>query len=329
MSTVRILSTCESILEALDKSISLSHLQIKAMYNSMIGGIITDPAFMTIPIDDHMVHRGHVVFDTVSIVNGRAFTLQSHVNKIIRAATNAKIELPLSKEAMSSSLKQLAASAGLRSCKIKYWISAGPGSMFIQPYPGMSVFYAIVLEGDARNENQDISKEFTVNIPLNPRFLETMKSTNYLFNALSQVESKEKGGFMGIQKTQEGYIAESSIWKIGFVLPGGRFVIAANKDDAQDEEDQLILAHANELLSQGKLSSVGKRKIHIDEAKNCEEMFLSISDTIRPVLEWDGMLIGNGTRGRISQELIDYLQHDFANPDLSESIPYELYEATP
>ncbi|PQQ12414.1 D-amino-acid transaminase chloroplastic [Prunus yedoensis var. nudiflora] len=41
-----------------------------AMYSSTYGGIILDPALMVIPIDDHMVHRGHGVFDTVIILNG-------------------------------------------------------------------------------------------------------------------------------------------------------------------------------------------------------------------------------------------------------------------
>ena len=41
-----------------------------AMYSSVFEGIILDPAMMVIPIDDHMVHRGHGVFDTATILNG-------------------------------------------------------------------------------------------------------------------------------------------------------------------------------------------------------------------------------------------------------------------
>jgi len=41
-----------------------------AMYSSIVGGITTDPAAMVIPIDDHMVHRGHGVFDTAAIMDG-------------------------------------------------------------------------------------------------------------------------------------------------------------------------------------------------------------------------------------------------------------------
>lgn len=41
-----------------------------AMYSSVFGGITTDPAYMVISMDDHMVHRGHGIFDTAAIVNG-------------------------------------------------------------------------------------------------------------------------------------------------------------------------------------------------------------------------------------------------------------------
>ncbi|PQP96908.1 D-amino-acid transaminase chloroplastic-like [Prunus yedoensis var. nudiflora] len=47
------------------------------MYSSTYGGIILDPALMVIPIDDHMVHRGHGVFDTVIILNGHMYCSSS------------------------------------------------------------------------------------------------------------------------------------------------------------------------------------------------------------------------------------------------------------
>jgi len=40
------------------------------MYSSVVGGIVLDPSMMVIPIDDHMVHRGHGVFDTSTISDG-------------------------------------------------------------------------------------------------------------------------------------------------------------------------------------------------------------------------------------------------------------------
>lgn len=33
-----------------------------AFYSSALGGIVVDPAFMSVAVDDHLVHRGHAVF---------------------------------------------------------------------------------------------------------------------------------------------------------------------------------------------------------------------------------------------------------------------------
>ena len=38
--------------------------EYKAFYSSDLGGITTHPALMCVGIDDHMIHRGHAVFDT-------------------------------------------------------------------------------------------------------------------------------------------------------------------------------------------------------------------------------------------------------------------------
>lgn len=51
--------------------------QFMAMYSSVVGGITTDPAAMVLPLDDHMVHRGHGVFDTAMIINGSVTLLLS------------------------------------------------------------------------------------------------------------------------------------------------------------------------------------------------------------------------------------------------------------
>lgn len=47
-----------------------SNQHYMAMFSSIFGGITTDPAAMVIPMDDHMVHRGHGVFDTAAIMDG-------------------------------------------------------------------------------------------------------------------------------------------------------------------------------------------------------------------------------------------------------------------
>ncbi|GJN06579.1 hypothetical protein PR202_ga24322 [Eleusine coracana subsp. coracana] len=82
-----------------------SNRSYPAMYSSIVGGIILDPAMMVIPMDDHMVHRGHGVFDTAMIMDGWLYELDAHLDRFLRSAANARIIHPpvLSNNSSSSS----------------------------------------------------------------------------------------------------------------------------------------------------------------------------------------------------------------------------------
>ena len=46
---------------------------------------------MAIPIDDHAIVRGHAVFDTCSLVNGRMYRLQIHLDRMFASASAARL----------------------------------------------------------------------------------------------------------------------------------------------------------------------------------------------------------------------------------------------
>lgn len=59
------------IVQRLQNEANLSKLKpFRSMYSSLVGAITTDVAAMVLPLDDHMVHRGHSVFDTAILHNG-------------------------------------------------------------------------------------------------------------------------------------------------------------------------------------------------------------------------------------------------------------------
>lgn len=102
-----------SCLEAIEKlkrnrENNKGNQQYLAMYSSIFGGIVTDEAAMVIPMDDHMVHRGHGVFDTAIIANRHLYELDQHVDRIVKSATMAKIILPFDRETLRRILIQTA-----------------------------------------------------------------------------------------------------------------------------------------------------------------------------------------------------------------------------
>ncbi len=69
-----------------------------AFYSSELQGIVTDPGLMVVHMDDHLVHRGHAVFDTAIIVDGYLYQLPEHLSRFERSAELAGLVLPCSIE---------------------------------------------------------------------------------------------------------------------------------------------------------------------------------------------------------------------------------------
>src|SRR6187200_894244 len=97
--TPRVLKADE-VLDHLRALRSRQPVRYWAFYSSQLGGIVTDPALMVIPFDDHMVHRGHGVFDTAAIVSGRIYDLEAHLDRFVGSAERSKLKLFGSREEM-------------------------------------------------------------------------------------------------------------------------------------------------------------------------------------------------------------------------------------
>ena len=116
-----------------------------AFYSSQLGGIVTDPALMVIPFDDHMVHRGHGVFDTAAIVDGKIYDLEAHLDRFVRSAATSRLTLPCAREEMRDVIARTAAASGKRDGSIRYWISAGPGSLGLPPAAGAEPGFFVMI----------------------------------------------------------------------------------------------------------------------------------------------------------------------------------------
>ena len=73
--TRRVLTRTEVLARLDERRTPAAGTAMLAMFNSYLGGVVTDPALMALPLDDHLVHRGHGVFDTATLANGRLYRL--------------------------------------------------------------------------------------------------------------------------------------------------------------------------------------------------------------------------------------------------------------
>src|SRR5688500_13468943 len=122
-------------------------VKYSAFYSSQLGGVVTDPALMVLPFDDHMVHRGHGIFDTAGLVGGRIYDLEAHLDRFITSAERSKLKLAGSRPAMRDIIIRTAAASGVRDGAIRYWLSAGPGNLDLTPAAGADPGFFVMVFG--------------------------------------------------------------------------------------------------------------------------------------------------------------------------------------
>ncbi|KAF3626680.1 D-amino-acid transaminase, chloroplastic isoform X1 [Capsicum chacoense] len=324
--SVHVFSSSAELLEMLhEKWNSVKQQPYPAMYSSVYDGIILDPAMMVIPIDDHMVHRGHGVFDTGIIFDGYLYEMDVHLNRFLRSASKARIASPFTFSELKSILIQLSAASKCRKGTLRYWLSAGPGDFLLSPAKcPTSAFYAVVIDADFQQCKKGV-KVITSTIPMKSPLFATMKNVNYLPNVLSIMEAEDKGAVSSIWVDEEGYIAEGPNVNVAFVN-SDKELILPNFDKILSGCTALrLLQLAPKLVEQGRLKCVKTTAITFEDAKGASEMmYVGSTLPLLPIIMWDDKPIGNGEVGELTMALSDLLWEDMAAGPESQRIrvPY-------
>ncbi|WOL09316.1 Myb-related protein 3R-1-like isoform X1 [Canna indica] len=301
-----------------------SNQNYMAMYSSIFDGITTDPAAMVIPIDDHMVHRGHGVFDTAAIMDGHLYELDQHLDRFLRSALMAQIQLPFDRPTMKNVLIQTVRASKCMQGQLKYWLSSGPGDFSLSPSRCNPALYAIVVEVPSLPDCTGV-KVITSSIPMKPQLFSVMKNVNYLPNALSIMEAEENGAFAAIWLDDQGFIAEGPNMNVAFVTTDGALIMPHFDKILSGCTAKRVLVLAEELVADGRLSGIMLKNITVKEGKTSEEMMLIGSGVlVKPVLQWDDHLIGSGKEGPVTQALHRLIVEDMKHgpPSLRTPIPY-------
>ncbi|CAO2205012.1 unnamed protein product [Urochloa humidicola] len=301
-----------------------------AMYSSVVGGIILDPAMMVLPMDDHMVHRGHGVFDTAMLMDGWLYELDAHLDRFLRSAAKARIDTNsqsafFPREALRRILVQMTAASGCRKGSIRYWLSAGPGDFLLSssgcPSPAL---YAVVIASDYEQCREQGVRAVTASVPMKPPPFATAKNVNYLPNVLSIMDAEDRGAFASVWVDHRGCVAEGPHVNVAFVTADRELVLPAFDGILAGCTAKRLLALAPRLVDAGVLAKVSNRDIAADEAKRCsvEMAFVGSGLPVLPIVEWDDTTIGDGQVGEIMLALSDLLWEDMKSGPDRIPVPY-------
>jgi 4-amino-4-deoxychorismate lyase len=281
---------------------------------------------MVLPFDDHMVHRGHGIFDTAGLVNGKIYDLDAHLDRFVLSAERSKLRVVPSREEMRDIIVRTTAVSGERDGSIRYWLSSGPGSLELTPAAGAEPGFFVMIFGGLTYPERWLTegaRVMTTTYPIKAPIYAITKATNYLPNVLMQMQAKEAGFDNGVFIDADGHVGESSNMNVAFVTSDG--VLAHPKFDSilAGCTSLRLLELAKGLKDQGLLSAIEVRDVPVAEARASREMMLLGSSVkVASIVQWDDQRIGDGKPGPVARALLRLLDEDMRSSDRLIDVPY-------
>lgn len=306
--------------QVVDQLISLNksyHENYLAMYSSWLGGIVTDPALMVVPVDDHLVHRGDGVFEAFKCVDHKVYGLGRHLDRMERSAGISGLVFPLDRPQLESIILETIRTAGAPTCLIRVYLSRGPGGFSTNPYEcPESQLYVMVTTLKAPPEEKYTNgvRLVTSRIPMKRDYFANIKSCNYLPNVLMTKEAQDQGVDFTVSLDERGFLGEGATENVGIVTEADEFLVPKFDRILRGVTVSRMLELARRLVGNGGLKDVCERDISPDEAYRAREMMLfGTTGDVLPVVAFDGRPIGSGKPGRYFKDFLALLQEDMRN----------------
>ncbi len=218
----------QEYLEALLEAIRPGTEEVLAFYDHRVGVIGTDPKLMLMPWDDHLVHRGDGVFESLKYVGRKLYQLDAHLRRMKISCRAIHLEPPCSWEELKESIIEVAAAGNEPDGLIRVLLGRGPGGFGLDPYESpVQSMYVVAYRMHQRPESA-FEKGVTAmrtSIPAKQAWMATVKTTNYLPNVLMKREAVNNRVDFPFCYDDNGFLAEGATENVALVDEGGRLVI--------------------------------------------------------------------------------------------------------
>lgn len=207
--------------------------KVLAFTDFRVGAICKDPKLMLIPLDDHLVHRGDGIFETVKYLDRKLYLLDQHMERMKKSAEGIKLLPPCNWDEVRELILDTARAGGEDNGLVRILLGRGPGGFGIDPIECPSSSLYVVAYRFAPKPPEFYSKGTTAcraKIPAKQDWLARIKSVNYLPNALMRLDAIEKGCDYPLCFDEQGFLAEGAIENVGLLDHSGTLVIPELKN---------------------------------------------------------------------------------------------------
>lgn len=285
-----------------------------AMYSTWWGGIVKDPGLMMVPVDDHLVHRGDGVFEAIKVIEGRAFLLQEHLERLESSAHQLGIALPMPLEDMRQIIHKTTVATGAKNAILRLYISRGPGGFTTNPYDSIASQMYLIVTSYSPIAEEKYQKGVRIGrsevAPKDPWFAK-IKSCNYLHNVLMKKESVDRKIDFTIGFDSQGFMTEGSTENIVLVDKNKNLIRPKLRQILKGTTMMRSFELAQTLLSEGTVASIQEKDLNEKDIQNATEvMMIGTTLDVLPVTEYEGQKIGEGLPGIVATKLLKLLRED-------------------
>ena len=295
------------------------HANYYAMYSSLWEAVTTEPNLMTVPVDDHMVHRGDGLFETCKCLHGAVYNLEAHLARLEAGAKAIALPLPWSRAAIREIIAAVLRAGGRRDALVRIFLSRGPGGHSANPYEcprPLLMVLAIRVAAPFMELHPAGAKVGVSSVPAKGGLFAQVKSVNYLPNVLMKKQAVDAGVDFMLGFDQNGHMTELPTENFGIVTTERVLRVPRPDHILSGTTMQRVLALAREkLVPAGVLAGVEEADVPRAELDRAAEMLVfGTTPHVTAVTEFAGRPVGDGQPGPVWRELSRVFEEDLENP---------------
>jgi branched-chain amino acid aminotransferase len=253
------------------------------------GRAIIDPT-------DRGLTLGDGLFETISISNGIILRLNAHLDRLRRGAGILDIELPINNMNLIATINSVVQANEINNGVIRLTLTRGPALRGL--LPPQSPLPSLIITTSNNTPDFDAVRCVNTIIASVTRIneqspLSRIKSLNYLDNILALKEAREKGADDALLLNSSGKLTSASSSNI-FAVLSGKLVTPPEKDGC------LSGIMRAEIIRE---LDVVQRSIFPIELAKASEAFLTNCLSVRPLISFNGKMVGDGKVGIVTQQV--------------------------
>ena len=270
-----------------------------------IDGKFYDEQSAKISVFDHGLLYGDGVFEGIRIYNGRVFRLKEHIDRLFYSAKAILLTLPMTHADLMRATVETCRENGLRDGYIRLVVTRGIGTLGLNPNRCKNPTVIIIAGKIQLYPPELYAKGMDIVTVATTRNLHNavnpaIKSLNYLNNILAKIEANNAGVEEAIMLNADGYVAECTGDNL-FIVKGKTLQtppLSAGALYGITRGVCMDLARESGL-------TVSEPNLTRYDLFNADECFLTGTGAeVIPVVKIDGRVIGTGTPGPVTKDLI-------------------------